>query len=161
MFIIFDLDHTVVCSRHRQATLPCGSLNLAHWVENNTPEKIMRDSLLPLAAQWRKIAKKRSAEIVVCTARVMTAPDFEFLAKNRLIADYILHRQDGDRSPDYLLKERLLTSLAARKGYSLSMLAKRSIMFDDNQSVISHLSGLGFTVHDAVKVNRQLAGLSL
>jgi hypothetical protein len=49
MRFIYDLDHTVIDSTHRQATLADGSLDLAHWIENNTPELIARDSLLPLA----------------------------------------------------------------------------------------------------------------
>ena len=54
MRYIFDLDHTVIDSSHRQLTKADGSLDLAHWIANNTREKIMADSLLPLATQWRK-----------------------------------------------------------------------------------------------------------
>ena len=53
MRYIFDLDHTVIDSSHRQLTKADGSLDLAHWITNNTREKIMADSLLPLATQWR------------------------------------------------------------------------------------------------------------
>ena len=51
---IFDLDHTVIDSSHRQATRPDGSLDLDHWRENSTPAMIEADSLLPLANEWRK-----------------------------------------------------------------------------------------------------------
>ena len=67
---IFDLDHTVIDSSHRQATRPDGSLDLDHWRENSTPAMIEADSLLPLANEWRK-AHRKGASIVVCTARVM------------------------------------------------------------------------------------------
>ena len=50
MLFIFDLDGTTIDSSHRQNTLPDGSLNLDAWVRNNTPEKIARDSLLPMAS---------------------------------------------------------------------------------------------------------------
>jgi hypothetical protein len=51
MRFIFDLDHTVIDSSHRQLTLADGSLDLAHWVDNCTRAQIMRDRPLPLLAQ--------------------------------------------------------------------------------------------------------------
>ncbi|MDG1859332.1 MAG: hypothetical protein P8I94_09525, partial [Emcibacteraceae bacterium] len=45
---IFDLDHTLIDSSHRQLTDANGSLDLTHWIENCTREKIMGDKLLPL-----------------------------------------------------------------------------------------------------------------
>ena len=81
MHFIFDLDHTVIDSSHRQITRPDGSLDLAAWIKNNTRANIMRDTLLPLAAQWR-LADKKGATIVICTARVMGAHDFDFLASH-------------------------------------------------------------------------------
>ena len=57
MNYIFDLDHTVVDSSHRQATRPDGSLDLDHWREHSTPAMIERDTLLPLAHEWRKIQR--------------------------------------------------------------------------------------------------------
>jgi FMN phosphatase YigB (HAD superfamily) len=56
---IFDLDHTVIDSSHRQLTKADGSLDLAHWIENNTPEKIAADTELPLANHWRKVQRAR------------------------------------------------------------------------------------------------------
>jgi hypothetical protein len=54
MHFIFDLDHTVIDSSHRQLTNADGSLDLAHWRENCTHEKIMADTLLPLARTMRE-----------------------------------------------------------------------------------------------------------
>jgi len=53
MIYIFDLDHTVVDSSHRQATRPDGSLDLDHWREHSTAKLIERDTLLPLAHEWQ------------------------------------------------------------------------------------------------------------
>ena len=50
MRFIYDLDHTVIDSSHRAATLPNGSIDLDHWREHSTPELIARDRLLPLAS---------------------------------------------------------------------------------------------------------------
>ena len=74
---IFDLDGTCINSEHRQATLPDGTLDLAHWIENATPEKIFGDTLLPLAQEVNRRQKKGDFTIV-CTARQMQDADFEF-----------------------------------------------------------------------------------
>ena len=105
MRFIYDLDHTVIDSSHRQATLADGSLDLAHWIENNTPEKIARDSLLPLAKQMRENFK-RGAEIVVCTARVLQCADYEFLREHGLRAHAILSRPIGDNTSDHFAKRK-------------------------------------------------------
>lgn len=159
MRFIYDLDHTVIDSTHRQATLADGSLDLAHWIENNTPEKIARDSLLPLAKQWRENFRK-GAEIVVCTARVLQGADYEFLREHGLHAHAILSRPMGDSSRDHLLKERLLREYANKRGISWARFCKFSTMLDDNQNVIAHLTGLGLWVYDAVPFNNRLEKLA-
>ena len=40
MIYIFDLDGTVIDSSHRQLALPNGDIDLTHWRENSTKEKI-------------------------------------------------------------------------------------------------------------------------
>ena len=159
MRFIYDLDNTVIDSSHRQATLADGSLDLAHWIENNTPEKIARDSLLPLAKQMRENFK-RGAEIVVCTARVLQCADYEFLREHGLRAHAILSRQMGDNTSDHLLKERLLREYARKRGISWARFCKFSTMLDDNQNVITHLTNMGLWIHNAVPFNERLERLA-
>ena len=159
MRFIYDLDHTVIDSTHRQATLADGSLDLAHWIENNTPEKIARDSLLPLAKQMRENFK-RGAEIVVCTARVLQCADYEFLREHGLHAHAILSRPIGDNTSDHLLKERLLREYARKRGISWARFCKFSTMLDDNQNVITHLTNMGLWIHNAVPFNERLERLA-
>ena len=159
MRFIYDLDHTVIDSSHRQATLADGSLDLAHWIENNTPEKIARDSLLPLAKQMRENFK-RGAEIVVCTARVLQCADYEFLREHGLRAHAILSRPMGDNTSDHLLKERLLREYARKRGISWARFCKFSTMLDDNQNVITHLTNMGLWIHNAVLFNERLERLA-
>ena len=159
MRFIYDLDHTVIDSTHRQATLADGSLDLAHWIENNTPEKIARDSLLPLAKQMRENFK-RGAEIVVCTARVLQCADYEFLREHGLHAHAILSRPMGDNTSDHLLKERLLREYARKRGISWARFCKFSTMLDDNQNVITHLTNMGLWIHNAVPFNERLERLA-
>jgi len=157
MRYIFDLDHTVVDSSHRQATRPDGSLDLDHWREHSTPAMIEADTLLPLAHEWRK-AYRKGAEIVVCTARVMGPADYRYLTSRGLFADKVISRREGDRTADDLLKLRGLKQYCRDTGISWARLCRTSIMFDDNSSVLQTLSANGLTVHDALLFNQALEG---
>ena len=156
MHFIFDLDHTIVDSSHRQATRPDGSLDLDHWREHSTPAMIEADTLLPLAHEWRK-AHRKGATIIVCTARVMGPADYRYLATRGLFADRVISRREGDRTPDDLLKLRGLKQYCRDTGISWARLCRTSIMFDDNSSVLETLGANGLTVHDALLFNKELS----
>jgi hypothetical protein len=156
MRFIYDLDHTIIDSSHRQATLPNGDLDLAHWIDNSTPEKVMQDSLLPLAEHWRNV-QEAGMEIVICTARVMGDADYQFLAKNGLYYNACLSRREGDRTSDALLKERALRAFASECAFSWARFCLFSEMFDDNLNVINHLTARGLKVHNAISLNKELA----
>jgi hypothetical protein len=152
---IFDLDGTVIDSTHRHATLPDGSLDLAHWIENSTPEKIAGDSLLPLADYMRMFFPHH--EVLVCTARVMGEADYEFLFDNGLQADAILSRPEGNCLPDGYLKEMLLRDHATRRGFTWVEFVKNTTIFDDNASVLDTLGRVGIRTICARTLNRVLA----
>lgn len=155
MHFIFDLDHTVIDSSHRQITRPDGSLDLAAWIKNNTRANIMRDTLLPLAAQWR-LADKKGATIVICTARVMGAHDFDFLASHGLRWDACLSRPMGNTLPDADLKEALLRKYATARPMSWARFCATSIFFDDNESVLTMLDRLGIKAYNSISFNQSL-----
>jgi hypothetical protein len=146
---IFDLDHTVIDSSHRQSTLKCGSLDLANWIQNNTPENIARDTLLPLADLWKTL-DKQGQMIGVCTARVLQDADYEFLADNGLDYDFILSRPMGDSSKDDDLKERLLNEQGIKP-------EEITAFFDDNEAVLKRLNELNIEAFDA-KIFNKLSG---
>ena len=154
---IFDLDHTVIDSSHRQITLADGSLDLNNWIENCTKEKIMADKLLPLANHWRALALGSRNEIVVCTARVMGKHDHAFLATHGLDADAVLSRAMGDRSGDADLKERLLRQYASDTGRSWARFSRNACIYDDNQNVLSRLASIGIAVYNAISLNKTMA----
>jgi len=154
---IFDLDHTVIDSSHRQITLADGSLDLNNWIENCTKEKIMADKLLPLANHWRALALGSRNEIVVCTARVMGKHDHAFLAAHGLDADAVLSRAMGDRSGDADLKERLLRQYASDTGRSWARFSRSACIYDDNQNVLSRLASIGIACYNAISLNKTMA----
>lgn len=154
-YVIFDLDGTVIDSTHRQATKADGSLDLDHWFENNTVDKIMADSLLPLAESMRALMAA-GHKIVVCTARAIQPADKLFLAVNRLAYDALLHREVGNMESDASLKIRLLEEYFIAEGFDNAAQAK-AIMFDDNLKVIDAMVSIGIKCYNATHVNARLA----
>ena len=70
--VLFDLDGTMIDSSHRQNTLADGSLDLAHWIENNTPEKILALGVDGLKEYIKTIGLINSkAENVIKTCRAL------------------------------------------------------------------------------------------
>ena len=149
--LIFDLDGTTIDSSHRHATLPDGTLNLAKWIENSTPEKIFQDSVLPLGKLVSKLGKKHYT--IICTARVLSHADLEFLMDNGICVDKIISRPLGNNTPDGELKKKQLNSFLSLKQFK----HKNKIMFDDADSVRSIVRKIGITVIHPDKINRKVA----
>jgi FMN phosphatase YigB (HAD superfamily) len=145
MLYIFDLDGTLIDSSHRQLTLPDGSLDLAHWRENSTRERIRQDRLLPLANVAKRLIVSR-APVIACTARLMGAHDYEFLTDNGLRFDLVLSRPESCALPDNLLKVGLLADFAKQTGREFRKMARFSLVYDDNVKVCKTLRHLGFNV---------------
>lgn len=145
---IFDLDGTVICSKHRHATLPDGSLDLDHWKQNSTPQKIARDTLLPLVNELRHLYAK-GYKIVICTARVMQAADYKFLLNNNIPFDWVISRPKGCTEPDAEHKRKKLDRLFQR----LKVSPRAVQMWDDNDSVLTMAKRMGIKAHDAKRLN--------
>ena len=150
MIYIFDLDHTVIDSSHRQLTRADGSLDLDHWIENCTREKIYADKLLPLAKLMRS-AYAQGHQVIVCTARVLSIHDHCFLADNNLKAHAILSRPMGCADPDDVLKKNLL--FKHFQGVPLARWTREAVFYDDNQGVLEMAKKLGIRARDAVQLN--------
>lgn len=158
-YFIFDLDGTVICSRHRANTLPDGSLDLANWIENCTEEKILKDSLLPMARAMQALYTI-GHNIVICTARTWTKHDSLFLEINGLRYHTLLHRlmhPDAHTIGDGQLKIDLLNDYFRGQGFSSPAEAK-AIMYDDNLKVIAAMQSIGIKCYNADDCNRQMLG---
>ena len=155
MLYIFDLDGTVIDSSHRQNTRPDGSLDLAHWIENNTPEKILADSLLPLAEKMRSV-RSANDRVAVITARVIQDADLAFLKRNGLRFDYLFSRAQGNRTPDDLLKRRAVLKLARKLQRSMNWMRKNTVFFDDNLAVLDIMAAMGIKTINATTANERL-----
>ena len=159
MLYIFDLDHTTIDSSHRSHTLEGGALNLDAWRENSTPEKIALDRLLPLGEQWRDMVARgldgTSVQIAIITARVMGAADLQYLDDNGLHYDFIYSRNEGDNSPDDLLKKIMLHRLARDMGVSMKWLQNFAWFYDDNLGVIDMGCSLGINMVNSTLYNQK------
>ena len=153
MIYIFDLDHTVIDSSHRQLTRADGSLDLDHWIENCTREIIYQDKLLPLARLMRS-AYSQGHQVIGCTARVLSVWDHAFLADNNLRAHAILSRPMGCADADDVLKENLLFDYF--KGVPLARWTRQAYFYDDNKNVLKMAKKLGIYARDAVQLNSKL-----
>ena len=152
MLLIFDLDGTAINSTHRQNTLPDGSLDLEKWQENNTPEKIAQDTLLPIGETWKNLVS--SKKIAIITARVLGVADYKFLKDNNLRYDFIYSRKAGNVMPDAALKRLALYKLAKDMGKSMQWLRKFAVFYDDNISVLCMVTRLGIANVDAIPYNQ-------
>jgi len=153
MNYIFDLDHTVIDSSHRQLTRPDGSLDLDAWRANCTADKINADTLLPLARTMR-LAYAKGHNVIICTARVLSRHDLTYLADNDLRYHVLLSRDEGDDTGDALLKRRAL--LSHFRGQPVARWARRSVFFDDNQGVLKMAKSLGIMTRDAIQLNQRM-----
>jgi hypothetical protein len=157
MHSIFDLDRTIICSEHRKAVLPDGSLDLNHWIENNRPELIRLDSLLPLAVTMRKTYHSGLHTVLVCTARVLGVADYEFFTAHNLPFHHMLDRPNGCNMVDHELKDVQLRIFAHQQGISWQKFASQSVIYDDNENVLTRMSEIGLATVNAVEMNKVLA----
>jgi len=157
MRYIVDIDGTIFCSKHRQLTLPDGSLDLQHWIENSKPENVLKDKPLPLL-EIVKRAYAKDIEIVICTARVMASADFQLLENHGLQYDAMLSRPVNSQVQDATLKEFQLRAYAEKIGHTWARFSKASIMFDDNLKIIATMKQCGIKIIDATDYNDLLTG---
>lgn len=154
-YSIFDIDNTLVDSSHRQCTNADGTLNLAHWIENNTPELIQKDALLPCINTIRNDYKAGNI-IVLCTARVLSDADYEFFMENDIPFHHMLDRPQGCLAKDADLKEFHLRLFAHNIPMSWARFCATSLVYDDARSVLVRLNSIGMNTVDAVLWNRDL-----
>ena len=127
--IVFDLDQTIINSIHRTPFHSDGTVDIQGYIQNQTKENIMKDTILPLADTMKK--EFYNTFIVVCTARKMTDFDYEFLSLNGLRFHEIYERGNVPKEisslPDALYKTKCLNKYKKTK-YTF---------YDDSEEVIN------------------------
>ena len=153
--VVFDLDETVIDSKHRTPNRPDGTLDLDRYFAMKNRESIFRDTLLPLADTFKRLDRKENY-VVICTARAMNQDDWDYLAHHGLDAHLVLCRpEDGSENhiKDPVLKARKIQRLRNLKQFR----GKPVVMFDDSPPVIRKMREIGVQCLNAIKVNKTLA----
>ena len=152
---IFDLDETVIDSRHRTPNHPDGTLNLAAYIENHTPENVAKDTLLPLADVMRAVYDS-GAYVIVLTARDMKQCDYDYLTDNGLKYHKIMSRDQASEA-HYKMKDGDYKARWILPFLNLKQFAKKPVvMFDDAKPVKARLRK-HFPVMCAHKINARIA----
>lgn len=156
--VVFDLDMTIIDSSHRHASNADGSVDLAHWFENATPEKIAADTFLPLAKAVRAFHNVPSNEIILCTSRQMQEADWAFIARHFDVIPHhhVYSRPHGDMRADGVIKLEQLKAHCAARGFK-SFREAQLIIFEDNLKTIDLLTQHGAIGINAVNVNKRMA----
>ncbi len=172
--LVFDLDMTVIDSSHRHASNADGSIDLAHWFENATAERIAQDSFLPLARAVRTFYDAGN-EIILCTARSMQQADWDFLDRHfDTIPHHRVFSRDGyfvgPDSPEFAtsfygfvgdarndgdIKMEQLTAHIQSLGFS-SFREAELIIFEDNLRTLEMFKTAGAIGINAITCNAKM-----
>lgn len=101
---IYDMDGTIVNSLHRYRTVYDGNgglkIDLPHWRENDIPEQIAKDTLLPLAEQYKADLRNPSVYVVIATARACVEGDanYKYISDHLGMPNKFVHRQGAEDS---------------------------------------------------------------
>lgn len=102
---IYDMDGTIVDSSHRYRTITDENgerIDLDYWRENEY--RAMQDGLLPMFEQYQKDLNDSECYTIIATARVMHAPDWQFVNEILGMPDYFISRNEGDSQSGKTLK---------------------------------------------------------
>jgi hypothetical protein len=155
MDIIYDLDGTVVCSKHRYRSLENGGIDLPFWIKSNTRANCFKDSLLPAIRTMRRDYND-GHNIIVCTARVLSEHDYQFFDVMNIPFHVMLSRPIGNTQNDADLKEWHLRRYASEKNVSWAKFCLTATFFEDAKIVLDRMDKIGIPTIDANEWNAML-----
>ena len=126
---IYDMDGTLVDSSHRYRTVVTEAgerIDLQYWRDNE--HLAMLDSLLPLYEQYRQDLRDPECYVIIATARVMNAPDWQFVREMLGEPDYFISRKAGDTQSGKTLKIAGLAKFFNLKNFKNA----EAVFYEDN-----------------------------
>jgi hydroxymethylpyrimidine pyrophosphatase-like HAD family hydrolase len=130
---IYDMDGTIVDSSHRYRTITVNGIekiDLDYWRANEY--RAMDDGLLPLAEQYRRELRDENTYVIIATARVMGAADWQFVDEILGKPDYFISRRAGETISGGQLKINGL-----QKFFNLKQFRKAdAVFYEDNTSYL-------------------------
>ena len=91
--------------------------------------------------------------IAICTARVMSSADLDYLRIKGLKANEIMSRSNTDHRPDAIMKKAKI--LAFLRDHNIRKWSDVTF-YDDNKNVLQMLLDLGINARDSIKINKEL-----
>lgn len=136
---IYDLDGCVIDSSHRYRTNTEGTaIDLDYWIRKDVPEEIARDSLLPMADQFKQDLLNPEVYVIVATARACIPGDanYVYLETTLGMPNKFIHRKgrDDERKGAHL-KIQGIKPLLNLKQFKNAVLT----VFEDNASYLKEL----------------------
>lgn len=127
---IYDMDGTIVDSTHRYRTIigedNIERIDLEYWRENEY--RAMNDGLLPLADQYMEDLESGDTYVIIATARVIHAPDLQFINEILGKPDYIISRWPNDTRSGKELKIKGLQRFFNLKQFKTA----DAVFYEDN-----------------------------
>jgi beta-phosphoglucomutase-like phosphatase (HAD superfamily) len=132
---IYDMDGTIVDSSHRYRTITDETtgktrIDLEYWRANEY--RAMDDGLLPLAAQYMEDIANPDVYVIIATARVLHAPDTQFIKEILGEPNYIISRGAEDTRSGSVLKINGLQRFFNLKQFRLA----DAVFYEDNVSYL-------------------------
>ena len=128
---VYDLDGTVINSEHRFKTMN-GKIDLEYW--NNNRHLAHLDTLKPLHSQYLQDLHNPEVYTVVATARVLYAPDRDYINNVLGVPRHIISRKEGDTRSGALLKVLGLKRLLSLKQFQK---IKEGVFYEDNLAYLN------------------------
>lgn len=158
-YMVFDLDGTVVCSKHRYTALDSGGIDLPAWIRDNSRENCKLDGLLPALRTLRN-DYKAGCHIVICTARVLSEWDYEFFMENDIPYHTMLSRPLGMTAEDADFKEFHLRMFAYNEGISWAKFCETALFYEDANCVLDRMEKIGIPTVNANEWNNLVRPLA-
>lgn len=133
---IYDLDGTLLSSEHRYKLKANGKIDLQHWRQNSTKSQIRKDSLLPLASQYRAHIKSRNDFVALGTARIVCSTTKQMIRETLGQPDFILGREsESDTRSGVFFKEQIIPIFNAYRFSSIHL-------YEDNLEYIAQMKAI-------------------
>lgn len=154
---VWDLDETLIDSRHRTPNNTDGTLNLDRYFELKTRQNIFADTLLPLARVFKSLCR-RDNFVAICTARAMNEDDYDFLEHHGISAHMVMCRP-LDGSEHHIRDAELKSAKVQRLREYRNMSHLPVYMWDDAKPVIAKMRQIGVRCINAHTANQRLKSL--
>ena len=132
---IYDMDGTIVDSSHRYKTRIDANgnerIDLDFWIENDRPDMIAKDSLLPLADEYKADLANPEIYVIIATARGASKNDanYKYIKENLGMPNKFVHRNTmADRRGGAELKIQAIKPLLNLKPFKNAIVK----VFEDN-----------------------------